>query len=172
MDLPSLPTCSPEQALGGLASVLGAMLLSWWQGRRSERAKSLAHAKEQLERAIRDGRAHDTLTWGSEVRRLSPPPRQRRGSAAGILPLLAVTLTAFAIGCRTSPPPPRPPIVLGERILVLRPGATLPATVPPATWWYCIDDEALVQDWGLLSAPLTVDEAAAVTNALTQKESP
>lgn len=64
------------------------------------------------------------------------------------LRLCGIILSLFAIlaiaGC-TTPPEPRPVLILGQRVLAPDPGQTLtvPALLPPAKQWYLVDDVGL-----------------------------
>jgi len=166
MDLPSLPGMSWQQALGGLASVVGAMAVGWWKGRGDELNRALREAEYQRQGAQAAGDVHSMAFWGREVQRLRARKKRLWGILGGFLGILAVIPLA---GC-ASAPPTRPVMMLSERVKVLAPGDVLPPTFPPAARWYCIDDVALTQDWGILSAPLTPADVEALTNAPPQTE--
>lgn len=76
------------------------------------------------------------------------------------LPALAAAAT-LATGCATRQPnscaaAPAAPVVVGERVRVLRGGETVavPAPTPPARVWYLVDNIGLAE-WLGLEVPFT-----------------
>jgi hypothetical protein len=72
--------------------------------------------------------------------------------------LLAIcALCALLSGCLTQPPPPRPVLIIGERVLAPDPGTTItiPPLVPPASQWYLVDDIGLCL-WLNISPPASL----------------
>lgn len=71
--------------------------------------------------------------------------------------LLSLCALCALCGCLSQPPPQRPVLIIGQRVLAPDPGATLivPPLTPPAQQWYLVDDIGLGLWLGIsLPAPL------------------
>jgi hypothetical protein len=104
-------------------------------------------AKEELRKALSEGRVTDAAYWNKKVNQLEAARALNVLAKAKGLVIL-ILLSAAASGCLTSKPEQPPmPIVIGERINKVKPGDRLvvPALAPPAKQWYLVDDVGLYQ---------------------------
>lgn len=119
--------------LGTLATIILGLLGDRRKGNAAQQAE-IERAKIVLKAAIRDGRVSDAAAaraWLDRARK-------------GIL-VLALVLAGGCCGTK-----PNPPLVLGERVRVVKPGAlVVPEPTAPAKTWYLVDDVGLLQWMGI-----------------------
>lgn len=120
--------------LGTLATIILGLLGDRRKGNAAQQDE-IERAKIVLKAAIRDGRVSDAAAaraWLDRARQ-------------GILVLAVFLLAGGCCGTK-----PNPPLVLGERVRVVKPGdLTVPEPMAPAKTWYLVDDVGLLQWMGI-----------------------
>jgi hypothetical protein len=153
--------------LGTIAGIV-AVVLNRRYDAASLRSSDISQAQRELAAALATKHFDDAAFWARRLRELSAVPLQPAPTPAPApptptLPILLLCLILPLSGCLTPPPPQRPVLIIGQRLLAPSPGATL--TVPPLTFpasqWYLVDDIGLSLWLGIsLPAPASAAQPA------------
>jgi hypothetical protein len=153
--------------LGTLAGIVAVVI-----NRRNDaaltRASDISQAQRELSRALAHKHFDDAAFWARRLRELSsvplqpaptPPPAPASAAqpATPTFPILLLCLILPLSGCLTPPPPQRPVLIIGQRVLAPAPNEVyfVPPLTPPASQWYLVDDIGLSLWLGIsLPAPL------------------
>jgi hypothetical protein len=154
--------------IGTLAGIVAVVI-----NRRNDaaltRASDIYQAQRELSRALAAKHFDDAAFWARRLRELSSVPLQPAPDPVAqarpepsapprtISPILLLCLILPLSGCLTPPPPQRPVLIIGQRVLAPDPGSTItvPPLTPPASQWYLVDDIGLSLWLGIsLPAPL------------------
>lgn len=121
------------KVIADISDVTVESIRRWWK-RKDSREVERRRLKDELAKAIKEGRMTDAGFLKDALERLG-----------------CFILCLFIIGCRTDKPI-KPP-VYGERIFIKQAGETwtFPELVPPAKMWYVTDDVGLKGWLGLMS---------------------
>lgn len=150
--------------LGTIAGIV-AVVINRRYDAASLRASDISQAKRELAAALAHKHFDDAAFWARRLRELSaiplqptpPAPASAAQPSSPTLPIIILCLILPLTGCLTPPPPQRPVLIIGQRVLAPDPGATItiPTLIPPASQWYLVDDIGLSLWLGIsLPAPL------------------
>lgn len=106
--------------------------------------RRIEETKKLLAQAIDEGRITDIMSLRGRLESLMKELEGRKSmevaAAKAVAPVLF--LAVLCSGCLTKKNEGQPVLVVGERILVVEPGSTVPPLVPPAKKWYLVDSVA------------------------------
>lgn len=124
-----------------LATVAGivAVVMNRRYDAAAKRAADREAAREELRKAVAEGRRFDAVMWARRLRELGG--------------VVLVLLLGLAAGCATTDGKTPQPLVLGDRWILVKPGevVTVPPLQPPAKQWHMIDDVGLSAGLGILT---------------------
>jgi hypothetical protein len=160
--------------LGTIAGIV-AVLLNRRYDAAARRESDISQARRELSRALATKHFDDAAFWARRLREISSVPLQPSPPASAsaaqpatpTLPIILLCLIRPLTGCRTPPPPERPVLIIGQRVLAPDPGAviTVPPLTPPATQWYLVDDIGLAL-WLGISVPAPVPSSVLPSSVL------
>lgn len=114
--------------------------------KRDKIMKQIEGQKEELKKALSEGRISDAGSISSTISKL-----YKKFNKVGLFS--AIALCFMLSGCKTIKLDPEynQPLVLGERVFICQEKdiIEIPALVPPATKWYLVDNIGLTQWLGI-----------------------
>jgi hypothetical protein len=122
---------------------------------KAELRRLIDEKQAELDKAVDDGRITDIQMLREQLDML----RKRYEGKGGVTPPVVCVLLAIGVVCSgcshfSGGKGQDHIVVVGERVMTVEPGQTVPALVPPAKKWYLVDSEAM-KSW--LNVSWTLD---------------
>lgn len=123
---------------------------------KAELKRLIEEKQSELDKAVDEGRITDIQMLREQLEQLKKRYDGRGGGASrAVCLLLAIGLLCSGCSHFGRKDDSSHIVVVGERVMTIEPGQTVPALVPPAKKWYLVDSEAM-KSW--LNVSWTLDQ--------------